>query len=263
MTAAASVRVGQRHAHLAGLAWTLVRTDFRTRYHGSVGGFLWALLKPLSMFVVLLAVFSYVFASEPQYRLDLILGLFLYEFFQEATKSGLLSLRAKSYLLTKARFPSWIVVLASVSNAVITLVVFSIVLVAFLGATGRAPSPLALLLYCVYLAHFTAIVAGFSLGASVLFMRYRDLHQIWEVVSHAGFFVAPIIYPLSILPERVHLYLYLWPPTPIILFARSVLVQGQVPSAAAHAWLTVEAACILAAGALIYRTMAPRVAEYV
>ena len=263
MTAAASVRVGQRHAHLAGLAWTLVRTDFRTRYHGSVGGFLWALLKPLSMFVVLLAVFSYVFASEPQYRLDLIIGLFLYEFFQEATKSGLLSLRAKSFLLTKARFPTWIVVLASVSNAVITLVVFSVVLVAFLAASGRAPSGLALLLYCVYLAHFTAIVAGFSLGASVLFMRYRDLHQIWEVVSHAGFFVAPIIYPLSILPERVHLYLYLWPPTPIILFSRSVLVHGQVPSATAHAWLTVEAACILAAGALIYRAMAPRVAEYV
>lgn len=263
MTAAAPVRVGQRHAHLAGLAWTLVRTDFRTRYHGSVGGFLWALLKPLSMFVVLLAVFSYVFAGEPQYRLDLIIGLFLYEFFQEATKSGLLSLRAKSYLLTKARFPSWIVVLASASNAVITLTMFSVVLVGFLAASGRPPSPLALLLYGLYVAHFTAIVAGFALGASVLFMRYRDLHQIWEVVSHAGFFVAPIIYPLSILPERVHFYLYLWPPTPIILFSRSVLIHGQIPSPAAHAWLTIEAACVLVAGSLIYRAMAPRVAEYV
>jgi lipopolysaccharide transport system permease protein len=263
MTAAASFRVGQRHAHLAGLAWTLVRTDFRTRYHGSVGGFLWALLKPLSMFVVLLGVFSYVFASEPQYRLDLIIGLFLYEFFQDATKSGLLSLRAKSYLLTKARFPSWIVVLASASNAVITLAMFSVVLVGFLAASGQPVPPLALLLYVVYMAHFAAMVAGFSLGASVLFMRYRDLHQIWEVVSHAGFFVAPIIYPLSILPERVHVYLYLWPPTPIILFSRSVLVHGQMPSPAAHAWLTFETACIVAAGVLIYRALAPRVAEYV
>src|SRR5918993_2682660 len=163
MTAAASFRVGQRHAHLAGLAWTLVRTDFRTRYHGSVGGFLWALLKPLSMFVVLLGVFSYVFASEPQYRLDLIIGLFLYEFFQDATKSGLLSLRAKSYLLTKARFPSWIVVLASASNAVITLAMFSVVLVGFLAASGQPVPPLALLLYVVYIAHFPAMVAGFSL----------------------------------------------------------------------------------------------------
>jgi lipopolysaccharide transport system permease protein len=94
-------------------------------------------------------------------------------------------------------------------------------------------------------------------------MRYRDLHQIWEVVSHAGFFIAPIIYPIGILPERVHPYLYLWPPTPVILFARSVLVDSQVPSALAHALLTLEAALILAAGALIYRTFGSRVAEYV
>jgi ABC-type polysaccharide/polyol phosphate export permease len=263
MIAVAATRVGHRHAHLPSLAWTLVRTDFKTRYHGSFGGFLWALLKPLSMFVVLLAVFSYVFAGEPQYRLDLIIGLFLYEFFQESTKSGLLSLRAKSYLLTKARFPAWIVVLTSASNAVITLAVFSTVLVVFLSLSGRTPSPSALALYVVYLIHFIAIVVGFSLAASVVFMRYRDLHQIWEVVSHAGFFIAPIIYPLAILPERLHVYLYLWPPTPVILFSRSVLVDGQVPSAVAHALLTLVTALIVGAGALIYRACSARVAEYV
>jgi ABC-type polysaccharide/polyol phosphate export permease len=251
------------HSHAPSLAWTLVRTDFKTRYHGSVGGFVWALLKPLSMFLVLLSVFSYVFAGEPQYRLDLIIGLFLYEFFQDATKTGLLSLRAKSYLLSKARFPSWILVLASTSNAVITLVVFSVVLIVFLAVSGRAPSPAAIVLYVFYLLHFFAIVAGFSLAASVLFMRYRDLHQIWEVVSHAGFFVAPIIYPIGILPERIHAYLYLWPPTPVILFSRSVLVDGVAPSALAHGLLTLEAALIFGLGALIYHANAARVAEYV
>jgi lipopolysaccharide transport system permease protein len=258
--ASPSARV--RPLHFSGLVWTLIRTDFKTRYHGTLGGFGWALLKPLSMFLVLLAVFSYVFAGEPQYRLDLIIGLFLYEFFQEATKSGLLSLRAKGYLLTKARFPSWIVVVASISNAAITLALFSAVLIVYLALAGRAPSIGMMGLYAMYLAHFLAIVAGFSLGASVLFMRYRDLNQVWEVVTHAGFFVAPIIYPLAILPERVHLYLYLWPPTPIILFSRSVLVDGTVPSATAHALLTLEAAAILAVGALVFRACSPRVAEY-
>jgi ABC-type polysaccharide/polyol phosphate export permease len=263
MIAVATSHLRHRHAHVPGFAWTLVRTDFKTRYHGSFGGFLWALLKPLSMFVVLLAVFSYVFAGEPQYRLDLIIGLFLYEFFQDATKTGLLSLRAKSYLLAKARFPSWVIVLTSASNALITLGVFSTVLVSFLAINGRLPSLAMIALYVLYLLHFIAIVAGFSLGASVLFMRYRDLHQIWEVVSHAGFFIAPIIYPIGILPERVHAYLYLWPPTPVILFARAVLVDSRAPSGLAHALLTLEAGLILAAGALIYRALAPRVAEYV
>ena len=224
---------------------------------------MWALLKPLTMFVVLLAVFSYVFAGEPQYKLDLIIGLFLYEFFQEATKTGLLSIRAKGYLLTKARFPSWIVVVTSASNAVITLALFSLVLIAFLTITGRPPSAAALVLYTLYQLLFLAIVAGFSLAASVLFMRYRDLNQVWEVVTHAGFFVAPIIYPIGILPERLHGYLYAWPPTPIILFSRSVLLDGHTPSLVAHLLLVAETVVVLAIGMLVYRARAPRVAEEV
>jgi lipopolysaccharide transport system permease protein len=262
MVSVATTHVRPGPGHFGGLVWTLIRTDFKTRYHGTFGGFVWALLKPLAMFLVLLAVFSYVFASEPQYKLDLIIGLFLYEFFQESTKTGLLSLRAKSYLLTKARFPSWIVVLTSTSNAVITLALFSVVLVGYLVLTGRPPSPLGLLLYVVYQVHLFAIVAGFSLAASVLFLRFRDLNQVWEVVTQAGFFFAPIIYPISILPERVHPYLYVWPPTPIILFSRSVLVDGKVPSLLAHALLTAEAGAIFLVGWLIYRAWAPHVREH-
>jgi lipopolysaccharide transport system permease protein len=261
MVSVATTPVRPAHGRFAGLVWTLIRTDFKTRYHGTIGGFAWALLKPLTMFLVLLAVFSYVFASDPQYKLDLIIGLFLYEFFQEATKSGLLSIRAKGYLLTKARFPTWIVVVTSASNAVITLALFSFVLIAYLLATGRPPSPLAIALYLLYQALFFAIVAGFSLAASVLFMRYRDLNQVWEVVTQAGFFIAPIIYPLGILPERVHAYLYAWPPTPIILFSRSVLVDGRIPSPLAHALLFIETAVVLGAGLLVYRARVSRVAE--
>ena len=261
MVSVATTHIRQGHGQFAGLVWTLIRTDFKTRYHGTIGGFVWALLKPLTMFLVLLAVFSYVFASEPQYKLDLIIGLFLYEFFQESTKSGLLSIRAKGYLLTKARFPSWIVVVTAASNAVITLALFSIVLIVFLAVSGRAPSVAAVALYASYQVEFFAIVTGFSLAASVLFMRYRDLNQVWEVITHAGFFVAPSIYPLGILPERVHVFLFAWPPTPIILFSRSVLIDGRAPSPLAHALLFVETLAILGVGALVYRWRAPRVAE--
>ena len=67
--------------YLAGLVWTLVRTDFKTRYHGTIQGFVWALLKPIAMFLVLMSVFSFVFAQESAYRLNLIIGLFLWDFF--------------------------------------------------------------------------------------------------------------------------------------------------------------------------------------
>jgi ABC-type polysaccharide/polyol phosphate export permease len=261
-SAAALSANSRRYNNLPGLVWTLIRTDFTTRYHGTMGGFLWALLKPLTMFLVLMGVFSFVFSNTPQYRIGLILGLFLYEFFQEGTRTGLESLRAKGYLLTKARFPSWVIVVTSVSNAIITLTLFSVVLMVFLWMSGRGPGPWAAALYFWYLLHVSAIVVGFSLAASVLFMQYRDLNQVWEVVTHAGFFVAPIIYPIDVLPERLHFYLYLWPPTPVILFSRAVLVDGSVPSALAHLLLTFEAAVVLGCGALIYSSRAPRVPEY-
>lgn len=249
-------------ARLGGLLWTLVRTDFKTRYHGTVGGFLWALLKPAAMFLVLLAVFSFVFSGSPDYRLDLIVGLFLWDFFAEGTKVGMLSLHAKGYLLTKARLPSWILVVASVSNALLTLAVFSLATLAYLAAAGRPPSLLGAALFTVYVIHFVVVVAGISLAGSVLFLRYRDLNQVWEVATQAGFFLAPIIYPLAILPEGVHFWLFLWPPTPVIEFSRAVLVDGVIPSPRAHLLLTLQASAILLAGAAVYRRLAPRAAEY-
>src|SRR5262249_30077580 len=135
----------------AGLIWTLVRTDFKARYHGSFGGFVWALLKPLCMFAVLMGVFSFLFASNPTYKLDLIIGLFLWDFFVEATKTGLTSLHARGFLLTKAPFSSWILVVTSISNALITLAAFSAIIIVFLIGAGHAPTLTAAALFFVYL----------------------------------------------------------------------------------------------------------------
>jgi lipopolysaccharide transport system permease protein len=109
----------------------------------------------------------------------------------------------------------------------------------------------------------TAIVVGFSLAASVLFLRYRDLNQVWDMVLQAGFFIAPIIYPLEILPERFHFYLYVWPPTPVIEFSRSVLVAGVMPTTRGHLYLAGDAAFCLLVGIAVFRWLSPRAAEYV
>lgn len=248
--------------NFTGLAWTLVRTDFRTRYHGTVGGYIWALLKPFTMFVVLLAVFSFVFAGDPLYKLRLIVGLFIFDFFAEGTRNGILALHNKGYLLNKARFPIWIVVLASLANALITFVIFSAVVLAFLGLTRGLPSATSLAIFIAYALALVSMVVGISLAGSALFLRYRDINQVWDVVVQAGFFAAPVIYPLSIIPERFHSYMYLWPPTPIIEFARAVLLGGPPPTALAHALLAAMTFSILAAGIAIYARLSPRSAEY-
>lgn len=245
-----------------GLVWTLVRTDFKARYHGTASGFLWALLKPAAMFAVLVTVFSLVFPSEPTYKLDLIVGLFLFDFFTDATKTGMTALSSKAFLLTKARLPRYLLVLTSMTNALITLAVFASVVIGYLALAGRAPSPAAVAAFCAHLLAFTGIVVGISLSTSVLFLRYRDLNQVWDMVTQAGFFVAPIIYPLGVIPERFHPWLYLWPPTPVIEFARAALIDGVVPSARGHLSLALMAVLYLAVGSWVYRRFAPRAAEY-
>jgi lipopolysaccharide transport system permease protein len=248
---------------VSGLVWTLVRTDFKTRYHGTAGGFVWALLKPMSMFVVLMGVFSFLFASKPTYKLDLIVGLFLWDFFAEGTKSGLISLQTKSYLLAKTRVPTWILVVTSIANATITLTVFLVVIALFLAATGHPPTLQAFGVFALYCVALLTMVVGFALAASVLFLRYRDLNQVWDLMLQAGFFIAPIIYPLGILPERFHFYLYVWPPTPVIEFSRAVLVAGSVPTLRGHVYLVIDAAVCLLLGVLIFRRLSPRAAEFV
>ena len=245
----------------SGLVWTLVRTDFKVRYHGTWGGFIWALAKPLTMFVSLMAVFSFLFASDPTYKLNLIIGLFLWDFFAQGTTAGLGSLDAKRFLLTKARCPAWIIVVTSISNAVITLAVFVVTVIAFLVVVGHA-SPLAVALFLAYCLGLVAIVIGFSLASSALFLRYRDLNQVWDLMTQVGFFIAPVIYPIGILPERFHKYLYLWAPTPIIEFARAALVRGELPTLRGDLLLVASVAASLLVGALVFRRLAPRAAEY-
>jgi lipopolysaccharide transport system permease protein len=247
---------------LRGALWTLVRTDFKVRYHGTAMGFVWAMLKPIAMFLVLMGVFTFVFSSQPDYALHLVIGLFLYDYFQESTKAGLVSLHTKGYLIGRSRFPRWLLVVASTANPLLVIATASAAILAFLGLAGRAPPLHALALYALYVVLFAGIIAGFSLAASVLFVRYRDLNQVWEVVAQAGFFVAPIIYPLEILPEALHRWLYLWPPTAVIEFSRSVLIEGVAPSLRGHLLLAIASAASLGVGVVTYRRLAPTTPEY-
>jgi lipopolysaccharide transport system permease protein len=256
-------RAANANAAVGGLIWTLIRTDFKARYHGTLSGFVWALLKPAAMFAVLVAVFSFVFRSQPSYKLDLIVGLFLWDFFADATKTGMTSLSAKGFLLTKARIPKWILVVTSIANAVITLLVFAGVVTAYLVWSDHAPTATALVAFGGYVMALGAITVGISLGSSVLFLRYRDLNQVWDMATQAGFFLAPIIYPIGVIPERYHPLLYLWPPTPIIEFSRAALVDGTLPTPRAHICLLVMVIGVLALGAAVFRRLAPKAPEYV
>jgi lipopolysaccharide transport system permease protein len=231
--------------------WTLIRTDFKARYHGAFSGFGWALLKPLAMFVVLFSVFSFLF-KNPDYLYTLLIGVVLFRFFDEATSVGVEALFHKAFLCTRAVFPRWIIIVTSTFNALLTLLV-SCLAVTVVMLFSKHPPPLwALGLFACYLTSLYLIALGFSLGASVLFLEYRDLNQFWDVALRAGFFVAPVVYPIETIPERYHYYLFFWPPTPVIEFSRQALVRAQIPTLRAHLYLAAMTLTIFGAGALIF-----------
>jgi lipopolysaccharide transport system permease protein len=240
--------------------WTLIRTDFKARYHGGASGFAWALLKPLVMFAALYAVFSFLFRDQ-RYMFNLLIGLLIWNFFSESTTAGLESMFRKGFLITKARFPRQIIVLTSISNAMLTLMVCCTAILITLTISRGFPGVIPLLCFAGYLTLLFLIVIGFSLGTSALFLKYRDLNQVWDVALQAGFFVAPIIYPIDTLPEKYHFVLYVWPVTPVVQFSRDVLVSGHLPSLKANLYLIAVTFFVLAVGSLLFRYNAPRAIE--
>ncbi len=245
-----------------GAAWTLVRTDFRIRYHGTLGGFLWALAKPVAMIGVLASVFSWLFAATPDYRLNLLVGIVLWDFFAEGSRTGMLSLLAKAHLIGKTAFPRWLLVVTSLATPLLTLSVFTAGLLAVLALAGRLPGPLPLAAFFGAQLAMLAIVLGVAFGTSVVVLRYRDLNQVWDVVLQAGFFLAPVVYPLSAVPEPLRPWLMLWPPTAVLEYARAAAVGARVPELAAAGPLLVMVALSLGLGLALYRRHAPAAAEY-
>jgi lipopolysaccharide transport system permease protein len=158
----------------------------------------------------------------------------------------------KRYLVTKVSFPRWIVVVASLSNAFVTHLVYSVGLVIIAFASGRPVGFECVLLFVLYQLFYVMMVVGIALGGSVIYPKYRDLNQVWDVVLQAGFFFAPIVYPLDVIPERYHIWLYAWPVTPVIQLSRAVLVDGVVPSLRAHLMLFGVSSVILAVGAGLF-----------
>jgi ABC-2 type transport system permease protein len=177
----------------------LVRTDFKLRYQGSALGYAWSLLRPLLIFVILYIVFVKFFnlgKGIPHYPIYLLLGIVIWNFFNEMTVLSLGSIVGRGDLIRKISIPRWIIVLSSSISAVINLLLNLVVVIIFLVINHvdllKTTLLLPLILIEVYL-----FALGLSLYLSAAFVKYRDIGYIWEVILQAGFYLTPILYPLS------------------------------------------------------------------
>jgi ABC-2 type transport system permease protein len=193
--------------HFLYVTRALTATEFKLRYFGSVLGYLWTLLRPLMLFGVLYLVFTHIvrFGGDiPHYPVMLLAGIVVYNFFGEATGGGLGSLVAHENLLRKVAFPRAAVPISVSLTSATNLGLGIVVVLGFAVIDGVTPS----LTWFGFLATVLAVVVlavALSLLLSVLFVRFRDLQPIWDVVLQLLFWGTPIIYTLDSVSIQQHL----------------------------------------------------------
>lgn len=229
----------KKHENYKELIWTLAKTDFKLRYHGSVLGYLWALLKPLLMFAIINFVFSSIFNTRGMgneyYSLQLLVGIVLFNFFSEGTSAGMGSLLYKSQLVTKIYVPRWAIIIASTINAALIFLMNLIIIIAFFGIKRFLPGFDSMILFILFSLATYVVILSFSLFTAPLYVKFRDLAMIWEVAITALFYATPIFYPLQILPASIQKVILINPMAFIIHFSKEGLVNGHF----ADLWKTV------------------------
>jgi ABC-2 type transport system permease protein len=192
-------RIASRYRYSVILLRQMVISDFKLRYQGSVLGYVWSLLRPLFLFVIMYFVFVkflHIGDDVPHYPVYLLTGIVLWNFFAEITSNGVAAIVNRGDLIRKLNFPKYVIIMSAAFSALINLLLNLIVIAAFLyfnkvDITWQILwSPLFILEIFVF-----AISLAFILSA--LFVRLRDINYIWEVLLQAMFYATPIIYPVS------------------------------------------------------------------
>jgi ABC-2 type transport system permease protein len=252
------------------LTRTLAVTDFKIRFYDSALGYLWTLMRPLLLFGVLYLVFTEIvrFGGDVKhYPVYLLMAIVLFTYFSETTSRGVTSLMERENLLRKVRFPRLVIPLSVALHALFNLGLNLVVVFVFILASGIEPRIewLGLMPLVVLLVLFAT---GVTMLISALYVRYRDMQPIWEVVLQMLFYASPVIYVTSTFPDSVEREAMTNPLTAILTEARYLLIDPAAPSAAEAIGGTARLMIplfvivgVFALGLWVFMREAPRIAE--
>jgi lipopolysaccharide transport system permease protein len=251
--------------HYRELLYFLVWRDVKVRYKQTAIGAAWAVLQPLVAMLIFTVIFGY-FASIPSngvpYPLFAFAALLPWNLFAQALTRGAASLVSNAHLLTKVYFPR---VLIPVSAAMLPVVDFGVSLMALTGLMawyGVAPSwrvvTLPLFLGLAFLA-----AVGLSLVLSPINVRYRDVGHIVPFLVQVWMYASPVVYPLSMVPERWRVLYSLNPMVGVIEGVRWALLQTAPPDIATLATSAAMVAGLLLGALICFRRLDATFADVV
>lgn len=262
-----------RQRRFATVTGMLASTDYKLKYLDAALSYAWALLRPAVFFAVLFAVFGglgRMNAGVEHYAAYLAVAVVLWTFFIQSTTSSIYAYRQRARLLRTLPLPRLAVPFATVLAASFDFAMNFAVVIAVFFLSGLTPTASWLELPLIVGA-VALLTTGMSLLLSSLFVRHRDLDQLWGVTGQALFFLTPIFYVVTTVPEPFQRVIVLVNPLATALTeARHALIDPGAPSAAAVAggWpyllvpVAITAALVLL-GAWTYRRESPKAAELI
>ena len=182
----------------------LVKTDFQLRYQGSFLGMVWSVLKPLMLFAVMYVVFvKFLKFSDgtPTFPISLLCGTCVWRFSSESTSMGMRAIVDRGDLLRKIHFPNYIIVASTTMGSMISLGINLVVVILF-GFFAHAHYTWRILLVPLSIIQLYCLGLGVALLLGSLYVYFRDVAHIWEVVLQAMFYATPIIYPISMVAQN-------------------------------------------------------------
>jgi ABC-2 type transport system permease protein len=251
------------------LAWTLAVTDWKLRFYGSVLGAVWTVARPFAFFGVVFIFTDIVGLDQnvKNYGVYILLGLVFFSFFAEVTGNSVQALTMRENLLRKMYFPPIVVPLAVALTALLNLATTFVAVFIFVLANGIAPTWtwLELLVGVVIIATFAT---GLGMLLSALYVRYRDVQPIWEVVSQMLFYATPVIYVATMVPSQYRSVYLCNPLAAVLTQLRYAIVDPTAPTLAqliggsARALIPLGIVVVVfALGLWVFSRASPRIAE--
>lgn len=243
--------------------WMLALRDIKLRYRQTALGVIWVILQPLlggALFALIFGRFAGLPSAGQPYIVFVFSGLVSWNLLAGTVQRAGNSLVAEARLITKVYFPRLIIPLAGAISALIDFAVSFLVLIALSVAYGLHPG-LRLVMLPLVLIIELMLAIGIGLWISALNVRYRDFAYALPFILQIGMYTSPIVYDLSLVPEKWRLWFELNPMTGIVTGFREVVVGGGQMHVVSAISAVVGAGLVLFGGARFFRRMERNFAE--
>lgn len=246
--------------------WDLIKlltiNDLKIKYQHTYLGLVWSLLSPLLLLIVLYFIFNNFRHLEASFAQYLLVGILTWRFFSVATSSSLSVIKQKAGILSNIVLPSEIFVFTKNLSALISFTLEFVILIPLVALITGGISPYALLFPVVHIL-FLLVAFGLSLMLASLYPYFRDLAEIWPFVIQIGFFLCPIIYPLTMIPESIRGIYLLNPVTQVMIMYRDLVLNGVLPSFASLCYVFLFGISICIAGHFLFKKLEKRFVEVI